>query len=51
MIRETGNNNVGSFSVIVTVMGDDDEDSLLVREREYCLVEGFVMRTTVRGLG
>ena len=21
---------------------DDDEDSLLVREREYCLVEGFV---------
>ena len=33
--------------MIVTVMGDDDEDSLLVREREYCLVEGFVMRTTV----
>ena len=28
---------VGSF--ILAVTGDDDEDSLLVREREYCLVE------------
>ena len=27
--------------------GDVDEDSLLVREREYCLVEAFVVADSV----
>ena len=31
----------GDSSVIVAVTGDDDEDSLLVREREYCRVEAL----------
>ena len=29
----------GVGSLMVSVTGDDDEDSPLVREREYCLVE------------